>query len=65
MSDDDTTNADRDVSSVSTDGHAVSFLSPADQTIEDRRQAERAGLNRRKPLSSFFRMFGIRTRDVP
>lgn len=56
---------DRDVSSVSQDGHSVSFLSPDDQAKEDRRLAERAGLKKTKRLKSFFRMFRVTNRDVP
>lgn len=56
---------DRDVSSVSTDGHSTSFLSPAEQAAEDRRLAEREGLKKTKPLGQFFRMFRIQSQDRP
>lgn len=56
---------DRDVSSVSTDGHSTSFLTPKEQAEEDRRLAERTGLKRTKSLSQFFRTFRIRSEDRP
>jgi hypothetical protein len=56
---------DRDVSSMSNDGHSVTLLSPSEQVVEDRRLAERSGLKRTKPLLGFFRMFKIASRDVP
>ncbi|MGC1274766.1 MAG: hypothetical protein WBC44_13755 [Planctomycetaceae bacterium] len=62
---DATTGGDRDVKSVTNDGHSVSFLSPAEQATEDRRRAERCGLKRSKPLQQFFRMFRITTQDRP
>lgn len=61
----DDDSGDRDVSSLTNDGHSVSFLSPSDQAAEDRRRAERRGLRRSKPLHQFFRMFRITTQDRP
>lgn len=56
---------ERDVQSVTNDGHSATFLSPDDQAKEDRRRAERCGLKRNKALKQFFRMFRIQTRDAP
>jgi hypothetical protein len=57
--------AERDVASVSTDGHSVQLLSPSEQAVEDRRQAERSSLKKSRPILGFFRMFRISSRDVP
>ena len=54
----------RGVASVNNDGHAVSFLTPEQQRVEDTRQAEQTGLQRGK-LKNFFRMFRVVTRDRP
>lgn len=56
---------DRDVSSVSVDGEATAFLSPSEQTVEDRRLADRQNLNKRKRLSHFFRISRMTTQDRP
>lgn len=55
----------RDVQSVTVDGQTVSYVPPEQQAKEDRRQAERRGLKRNKPLAGFFRMFRITMQDRP
>lgn len=56
---------DRDIKSVTSDGQTTTFLTPAEQAQEDRRQAERTALKKRKRLSNFLRMFRITTGDRP
>lgn len=61
----ESSDTDRDVSSVSVDGEATSFLSPTEQAAEDRRLADRNNLKKTKRLSQFFRITRVTTRDVP
>lgn len=56
---------ERDVQSVTTDGHSVSYVSPSEQAREDQRRAQQCGLKRTRSLAGFLRMFRISTRDVP
>ena len=60
-----TTPAPRDVKSIDVDGQSTTFLSPAEQAQEDRRQAERAGLKKTRSPKDFFRMFRITSADRP
>lgn len=57
--------APRNVKSVANDQTSVSYLSPAEQAAEDRRQAERSGLKRTKRLANFFRIFKVNVQDRP
>ena len=57
--------AQRDVASLTNDGHSVQFVSPSEQAREDQRRAERCGLKRNRSLAGFLRMFRISTKDRP
>lgn len=57
--------ADRNEKSVTVDGESISYLSPAEQTREDSRQATSRAVQRKTSLPKFLRMFGMRTADRP
>lgn len=61
----DTEPAPRDISSFTVDGQTTQFVAPKDQLVEDARQARQRGLQRRKSLTGFLRMFRIGTQDRP